>query len=546
LSALFGRDPVALKELRGVSRRWQTYVGRCLFVGITAALLYQYWKDSWAAVPGAVASMSVSQYAMLGRAVFVRCEWVSLGLTVLAAAIAGSEAIAREVRGGTLDLLLLTPLSPHRVVLGKWKGAMMIALALYCCSIPVLAIAVYLGGVGPEDLARSVAFTLCLASIAAAVGIHASARLKSAGAAVAVTLPIMLGAFVSLWLLDRLGAVFLEIYILHVPATLIHHGGFLTIGTSLLATILILNAAVRQVRIRAGAIADASDHRRELRTLALDELREQRGSRPVRVLQRWRAVWEHNPLLWKEFTLRPALRIREDWRARSYIVLYFLFFASWVITAFNQGDGFFPLWGSFFAIVAIAGGCLLFAPEKEGRQWMVLLSTPVTPVEIVRAKLLCGLLFPEALGMIVLYVLAIAGWIGVQRLEVIAAVGAASSLFLLFCYALSAAASLRVRTARSAFLFAGAVVAALVTLPALLSGAFRPRTSSWSGVWDWIEALDPVLVFDRFPLERSYYPTRPPADAIEALIRFFVLYLPATLFLPAEMVLRFRKIALRT
>lgn len=73
-------DPVALKELRSVSRRWQTYVGRCLFVGITAALLYEYCKDAWRGELGVPATMSVSQVAQLGRAIFIRCEGVSIAI----------------------------------------------------------------------------------------------------------------------------------------------------------------------------------------------------------------------------------------------------------------------------------------------------------------------------------------------------------------------------------------------------------------------------------------------------------------------------------
>lgn len=541
---LFEGDPVALKELRGVSRRWQTYVGRCLYVGITAALLYEYWKEHWVAAVGEEPLVSVSQYAALGRAIFTRCEWVSLALTVLAAAVAGSEMLAREIRAGTLGLLLLTPFSAHRVVLGKWKGAAMIGLALYSCSIPVLAIAVYLGGVGPSDLARSVVFTLGLASVAAAAGLYYSARLASAGAAVAATIPVLLGAFAGTWLLDRCAAAIFSAASV-VRAGQLHPGGLATAAASLLATLLILNAAVRQVRIRSGAIPGKEVHERELRTLALDELRERRGSRPTQVLLRWRSVWEGNPLLWKEFTLRPALRIREDWRARSYVAVYFLFLLSWVLTSFRSGAGFFALWGSFFTLVSIAGGCLLFAPEKEGKQWLLLLSTPVTPVEIVRAKLLAGLLFPEALGILLLYVLSIAAWVGGRRMEVIAGLLGASTLFLAFCYALSAAASLRVRTARTAFLFTGGIVACLVTLPPLLSGALRPLAgggpSAWAELWSWIEALDPVTVFDRFTASPRHLLE---ADAVEGLTRFFILYLPVTLLLPVEMVLRFRKTAL--
>jgi len=546
LNLLFGRDPVALKELRGVSRRWQTYVGRCLYVGITAVLLHQYWKDNLVAAEGEEPTTSISQYAVLGRAIFERCEWVSLALTVLAAVIAGAEMIARETRAGTLGLLLLTPLTPHRVVLGKWKGAMMIALALYLCSIPVLAIAVYLGGVGPADLARSAAFTLGLASTSAALGLYSSARLKSAGAAVAATLPMVLGMFLAFRAADVLVTIFAGL-VFGTGAILAHQGGIATTFVALLSTILALHAAVRQVRFRTVSIEGEADHARELRTLALDEVREKRGTRPQRLLLRWRSVWEGNPLLWKEFTLRPALRIREDWRARSYVFLFFIFLVSWVGTSYHGGRGFFPLWGAFFVIVSIVGGCLLFAPEKEGRQWLLLLSTPVTPSEIVRAKLLCGLIFPEALGMIVLYVLAIAVWLGFQRMEVLTGLIAGATLFLLFCYALSAAASLRVRTARTAFLFTAGVVAFLVTLPPLLSGALRPlagaRSPIWIVVWNWFDAIDPVMVFDRFALDPRY-PTAVSAEAIDGLLRFFAIYLPLTLLLPVEMVLRFRKIAI--
>src|SRR6516162_1947877 len=100
--------------------------------------------------------------------------------------------IARETRNGTLGILLLSSLTPARVVVGKWKSVMMIALSIYLCGLPVQAIAVYLQGVGPADLVRSAAWTLGVAAVAGAVSIYFSARLKSGGAAVAATLPLML------------------------------------------------------------------------------------------------------------------------------------------------------------------------------------------------------------------------------------------------------------------------------------------------------------------------------------------------------------------
>jgi len=539
-------DPVALKELRGVSRKWQTYVGRCLFVGITAYLLYEYWKEAWVTRHAMSASVSISEYARLGREIFIRCEMVSIGLTVLAAIIAASDMLAREIRDGTLGLLFLTFLTPRRVVLGKFKAAMMIALALYLCSLPVLAIAVYLGGVGAVDLARSAVFTLGLAAVGVSISLSYSARLKSGGAAVAATIPLMIVWGVISLLADYIGRTFYQN--LYGSAVQVHKGGVATAAFAVGLCALYLNRALAQVREKTGVIPGPAELAREQRALKIEDLRDRHVSKPRRILRTWRAVWEENPLLWKEFTLRPALRIREDWRMRCYVVLFSFFLTSWVVSGFRGGTGFFNFWGAFFTAVALASGSMLFAPEKEGRQWLLLLSTPVTAVQIVRAKLLCGLIFPEALGILLLYIMVLSVWLGFQSLVVIATVALAASLFIFFCYALAASASLRAKTARSAFIFSAGIVAFLLTVPPLLGAAVRPlypaQSPVWNELWNWFEALDPVTVLSAFDVDTRSSRSLP-LEAAGIVSRFFILYLPVTLFLPVEMVWRFRRIAIR-
>jgi len=547
LIGLWSSDPVAAKELRSVSRRWQMYVGRGIFVAITAYLLYEYWKSAWRGLGGRPGFVSVSSYAEVAREIFIRCEWVSLGLTVVAAVIAGSDMLAREIRNGTLSLLFLTSLTPSRVVLGKWKGAMMIAVALYLCGVPVLAIAVYLGGVGPVDLIRSAAFTLGLAAVASSISLYFSARLKSAGSAAAASLALMVLMLLAFAAIDRMGDLVLQAWF--KPVSIIHKGGVATTLFALLMCILYLNLAIHHVGRRvSGAVAGPADLARERRALALEEVRDQRASKPRRILTTWRAVWDANPLLWKEFTLRPALRVREDWRTRCYVLLFVFFLASWVASGLHGGNGFFQFWGAFFTVVALAGGSLLFAPEKEGRQWLLLLSTPVTAIQVVRAKLLCGLIFPEAAGLLLLYALALSAWLGMQNIFSFLLIGAIATLFLLFAYSLAATASLRSRTARGAFLFAGGIVAFLLTVPPLLSAAARPlgpsQGGAWNALWSWVEALDPITVLDSFDVGRFHHRNFPPV-AIGRALRFLAIYLPVTLMLPVEMVLRFRRIAIR-
>ena len=50
-------DPVAAKELRGISRRWQTYLGRCVFVAVTAYLLQANGFPAGAALPAEDAAL---------------------------------------------------------------------------------------------------------------------------------------------------------------------------------------------------------------------------------------------------------------------------------------------------------------------------------------------------------------------------------------------------------------------------------------------------------------------------------------------------------
>jgi len=178
----------------------------------------------------------------------------------------------------------------------------------------------------------------------------------------------------------------------------------------------------------------------------------------------------------------------------------------------------------------------------------MLLSTPITAIQVVRAKLLCGLIFPEAAGLIFLYGLALTAWLATQTIYTFLAVAMISTLFLLFAYSLAATASLRSPTARAAFLFSAGVVGFLLTVPPLLAAAARPLRwmpgAGWNELWCWIEALDPLTVLDAFEIGRVRHRDIPPL-AIERMIRFVVLYLPVTLLLPVEMVLRFRRIAIR-
>jgi hypothetical protein len=150
---------------------------------------------------------------------------------------------------------------------------------------------------------------------------------------------------------------------------------------------------------------------------------------------------------------------------------------------------------------------------------------------------------------VLLYILTLSGWLGFRTLPAIATMGLAATLFVFFCYAVAASTSLRVKTARTAFVSSAGLVAFLLTIPPLLCAAGRPlrlahHGSVWRELWLWFEALDPVTVLGAFDVGRRIAGDIP-IRAADLVARFFAIYLPVSLLLPVEMVWRFRRIAIR-
>ncbi|MBI3854069.1 MAG: hypothetical protein HY293_00095, partial [Planctomycetes bacterium] len=59
-------DPVAVKEVSGLSRRWQTFAGRCVYVVLIGVIVWIFWRkfDRDQVFP------TLSDYARLGRDLF--------------------------------------------------------------------------------------------------------------------------------------------------------------------------------------------------------------------------------------------------------------------------------------------------------------------------------------------------------------------------------------------------------------------------------------------------------------------------------------------
>ena len=498
-------DPVTVKEIYAISRRGQTYFGRVVYVGLIGLILYEFWSRLVSRSP----FISPSEYAQLGRQLFKQFVPLQLIMVSLAAVGAAADRVIREERAGTLGLLLLTPLTPGRIAFSKWKAAMAQAGSLILCGVPVVAVCVYLGSVGPWELLWCFSLTGAMAMLGAAFGLRASAVCASVPRALGMGMLYVLGyALLPLALLFVAGAgAFFAAPFLHpvystytMVFTDVAGDSFWNyswIGSTIVSCVVsgfvvrgVGPLIERRVRVpRLPALLSPAEV-----PAPPPSLRSVYGKKDV-TLRMTREVWEGDPLLWKELVTRGGSRWSAD--IKSMFMVYSLIFIS-LCWLFTQGSslGTFSFLGAMFALLSLINGAALFAPEKEGRKMEMLLSSPVPSSRIVRSKLLAGVMSPESVRILLLALATAAAfswWSGPGIFLYIGVI----LVFLLFVFVLSAAASLHAASLQGAALgSAGVLCAILLALPILLSVVAPAGADALPTTLHLLKALDPVWVLE--------------------------------------------------
>jgi ABC-type transport system involved in multi-copper enzyme maturation permease subunit len=535
-------DPLTRKEIGGFARRWQTYLGRVVYVGLIGLIVFDFWRSMTAEAR----YVSVSEYASLGRRLFETFFWLQFVFVSLASVFAASDLVTREANAGTLGLLVLTPLTPRAIAFGKWKAALTQSAALLLCGAPVLAICAYLGGVGPWEIAWSFSVTLGQAAMGSALGLRASALCRTATRAVLMGVLAVLAFALAPILLLFMGGVpalflapFLHPLYAAVAATASSgRGSEFLAGAWVTATPasfalawLVVRSVAKEIDRRIVAGPDRVTVHREMPTLETYYTRA--PGRARRSLALRGGVWEDRPLLWKELATRAAGRLRPETRTTLLLLSFFFIAGSCVITE-GKALGFFYFLASLFLLLATAAGASLFAPEKEGRRLEMLLSTPLTAGQIVRTKLLAGVAAPESLLVLALWGLTVVGWSWWSGVAGVLIFGTVSTLFLAFTYLLAAAASLKARSVRGAFLFtSGVVLLILVGLP-FFRGLIDFRSGREPAIGWLLRWLDPLVSLEAFEQVPPPFRASPPRPrefpefalaygvAIVALVLFMV------------------------
>jgi ABC-type transport system involved in multi-copper enzyme maturation permease subunit len=428
---LFG--PVFTAEMITSGRRARNVWLRVVYGFVLLFALVTIYSSYWQGFQWQLST--VQRYAMLAEAFFATFSVLQLlGVVLIVPAItAGTIASERERR--TIEHLFASDLSNWEIVFGKLMASLVRAVSFLLVGPPILALAMWLGGVGPDRLLAVLIATLstllAVTSLALSVSVwsprarQAISRCYFYLAVLLLIPPLIYGAsFVGAttypqWLQTVLKPVF------RMSEEFLQANPFYVVPNILIAMRstggadpwsilwpLVRDQAV--VTIVCMVVATLAVRRVHLKTLSAGVKRQRR------IVPR-RAVG-NRPMLWKELHADPA-QAGLGLVGRLLLTLVSIAIAGLSIWEYLQAlESYDPseYFRGYSSVLGTMIGCLVvlfvggraassIAGEKERDTWTTLIGTPLEAGEIVFAKWAASLLSARwvLLALALLWLLAV-------------------------------------------------------------------------------------------------------------------------------------------
>ncbi len=410
---LFG--PIFSVELVTTARRARHLVLRVLCAAFLGAVLVMAYREHFPDTPGAVVQISrIADFASGFFSYFAFTQLIVM-LLVTPALTAGTISLERERR--TIEYLFATDLSNHEIVLGKLAARLVVTLCLAIAGLPILSIAMLLGGIEPQRLYMAMAITFSTTLGLAALGIGVSVATKRSRDAVVRTygllaVMVILPPIVSVMLMAGTTPVAVREWLVPLTDELLVANPMVAM-TRLFAPWTVTQdwGLTLKLALYHGALgvaclvpAVATVRRRHLKSFEVPSKEKGRSGRSRRRIGQW-------PLLWKEMYVGRT-RSQNAWTTRLAMLLIVGTVAAltvWMAVYTAQYAGvtlgqerlveiYLMSAAPLAALLACLGMLVLaswsaasITSEKERDTWASLLCTPLTPKEIIAGKIVGNL-----------------------------------------------------------------------------------------------------------------------------------------------------------
>ena len=392
----WGWGPVFEAERVTRARRWQGYAIRSVFVLPLLIVLGWAWLEQTYRLTYELPTSTA--LAAIGATFCRGYTWIVLTVVLLIAPATMAGAICGDRSRGILDHLFLTDLTNREIILGKLAARLFPIWGLLGSTLPVMAMATWLGGIDPRALTALFLVAFALAWLGCAVSLMLSVWANQPRDVLTVVY-----ATWAIWLLA--GPVYQFLYLIMAPTTPVwirysnpftiafragNHPGAVSLVESVVfavgsgviggVCVLIALARVRVAPRRSAAVGS------------------QRVGSGFDWIDRWKRLGEPkldaNPILWRE---RRQGRLSGWSRAVwvGYAILFTLAGVGLIVLALQSpGPSFLPeriglalgLLTSLGLLLLSTGTASVLADERSRGSLDVLLTTPLSTRSILWAK----------------------------------------------------------------------------------------------------------------------------------------------------------------
>ncbi len=174
-------NPLALRELRVACRHWKLVIILTSYLLVQGAIF-----ATWVYVQSDSQGLFTDPTS-IGKGLFITMAIVLVIVVMLVFPAFSSTAIASEHERKSFDLLLLTPLSPWEIALGKFFAAGIQASIFLVATVPFFAMANLFGGIDPAVFFAVLWILVLLSVFISFLGVYASSLVTRSIPAVLVT-----------------------------------------------------------------------------------------------------------------------------------------------------------------------------------------------------------------------------------------------------------------------------------------------------------------------------------------------------------------------